>query len=174
MKRRRRGNGEINLTPLLDVLFTILFIVMLTGTQSEQSMQEVQAQTAAQIEEQQERIAELEAAARSEELFGDTAVILTLRNSVRNGSHVLRFTEGREARPLATIQMGSDRPEYIREYVRKTVEDQIGKADGLPVFIVFYCQADLIYRQEEFIPIKEELERLGRSRKEVFYQIVEE
>ena len=38
--RRSRGSDEINLTPLLDVLFTILFIVMLTGMQNERSMEE--------------------------------------------------------------------------------------------------------------------------------------
>ena len=39
-RRRGRGADEINLTPLLDVLFTILFIVMLAGTQTERIMQE--------------------------------------------------------------------------------------------------------------------------------------
>ncbi len=175
MSRRRRGSDEINLTPLLDVLFSILFIVMLTSTQSEQSLQEVQAQTQDQIEAQQEQIEALEAAARSEELYGDTAVIVTMRNTVRrDGTHQLTLTLGREAQTLATIQMGQDRPAYIRQYVRQTIEDLRGEAEGKPLFIAFYCRSDLIYRQEEFLPIQEELERLSRSYKEVFYQILEE
>ena len=48
--RRRRGSDEINLTPLLDVLFTILFIVMLTGMQNEQSYAENAEATQAQME----------------------------------------------------------------------------------------------------------------------------
>ena len=38
--RRSRGSDDINLTPLLDVLFVILFIVMLAGTQTQKDMQE--------------------------------------------------------------------------------------------------------------------------------------
>ena len=49
--RRRRFHEEINLTPLLDVLFAILFIVMLTGAQSERLIQKDMEASAAEISE---------------------------------------------------------------------------------------------------------------------------
>ena len=38
--KKKRLSDEINLTPLLDVLFSILFIVMLAGTASENTMRQ--------------------------------------------------------------------------------------------------------------------------------------
>ena len=58
--RRSRGSDEINLTPLLDVLFTILFIVMLTGMQNERSMEESAQESEAQISGLESRVDELE------------------------------------------------------------------------------------------------------------------
>lgn len=49
-RKKRRFAGEINLTPLLDVLFSILFIVMLTGTQSEKLIEKDVEEYKAQIE----------------------------------------------------------------------------------------------------------------------------
>lgn len=49
-RKKRRFAEEINLTPLLDVLFSILFIVMLTGTQSEKLIEKDVEEYKAQIE----------------------------------------------------------------------------------------------------------------------------
>ena len=54
---RKFGESDINLTPLLDVLFVILFIVMLGGMESESKMRDEAQQ---EIDALQERIAKLE------------------------------------------------------------------------------------------------------------------
>ena len=104
MRRRRRTDGEINLTPLLDVLFVILFVVMLSGMQSEKTNADAREESREKIEaletEVEEltdegRIAELEEQVRSltEELekrkdleetgkaFESRAVLVTIRNT---------------------------------------------------------------------------------------------
>ena len=58
--RRSRGSDDINLTPLLDVLFVILFIVMLTGTQTEKNLQESAEASESRITGLQEQVTDLE------------------------------------------------------------------------------------------------------------------
>lgn len=192
--RRRRGSDEINLTPLLDVLFTILFIVMLTGTQNEQTMLESAEAAQAQLEglQAQEtslegRISDLEeenGILRSEvnrrdkiedssKRYETEAVVVTFLNEVENGSHVLKIYTGQDEQ-VESFRLGTDRTEYTRSHVTEIINDIVENAIGHPVFIVFHCDTGSIYRKEEFNPIRDALELQKKNRKEVFYQIVEE
>ena len=57
MSRRRRKNlTEVNLTPLLDVLFSILFIVMMTGAQSRDAMQNDHQEEVARLQREYNEI----------------------------------------------------------------------------------------------------------------------
>ena len=195
-QRRRRFPEEINLTPLLDVLFAILFIVMLTGAQSERLIkQDIEASAAeiesleTQVEELtdagriaklEERIRELEAelarlrnTQASEDAFEADAVIVTMDNDMTDGYHILRFFTGQDAQLLDTVRMGEDRTEYIYNRVTDIVTRIAEEAQGRPVYIVFHCNADKIYRTEEYMPIRRALEQLKKEYKEVFYQITE-
>ena len=58
--RRSRGSDDINLTPLLDVLFVILFIVMLAGTQTQKDMQENAEESLSKISGLEEQVTDLE------------------------------------------------------------------------------------------------------------------
>ena len=192
--RRRRGSDEINLTPLLDVLFTILFIVMLTGTQNEQTMLENAEAAQAQLEglQAQEtslegRISDLEEengilkseVSRHDKIQDSTkryeseAVVVTFWNEEEDGYHVLRIhtePDGSEE----SFRLGLDRAEYTKSHVTEIINGIVEGAVDHPVFIVFHCDAGIIYRKEEFNPIRDALEMQKKNRKEVFYQIVEE
>ena len=185
--RRSRGSDEINLTPLLDVLFTILFIVMLTGMQNERSMEESAQESEAQISglesrgdelEEENDILKSEVSRRdkiqdSNKRYESNAVIVTLINETEEGEHVLKVFKGQEE-PMETFRLGTDRTEYTRKHLTQIINEIVDKAGGYPVFIVFHCDAKQIYRKEEFIPIRDALETQKKLRKEVFYQIVEE
>ena len=194
--RRRRFHEEINLTPLLDVLFAILFIVMLTGAQSERLIQkdmeasaaeisELEAQVeeltdAGKIAELEARIAELEAELAklrelqaSEDMFEADAVIVTIANVIEEDHHVLKFYTGQEGTLTDSVRMGPDKTEYIENRVTDIIGKIVKAAPGKPVYIVFHCDADKIYRKEEFLPVQKALEQLKKQHKEVFFQITE-
>ena len=68
MRRRRRTDGEINLTPLLDVLFVILFVVMLSGMQSEKTNADAREESREKIEALETEVEELTDEGRIAEL----------------------------------------------------------------------------------------------------------
>lgn len=191
---RRREGDEINLTPLLDVLFTILFIVMLTGMQSEKNLQANAEETQEQISEMSGQVSELEGQLTemeeansilqsevnrrdkiedSSKRYESDAVIVTFINEVADGNHVLRVYTGPDDE-VESFRLGLDRAEYTRTHVTQIINDIVEESVDHPVFIVFHCDTKSIYRKEEFNPIKEALETQKKLRKEVFYQIVEE
>ena len=193
-RRRARGADEINLTPLLDVLFTILFIVMLAGTQTERIMKEETeeartqaAESEVQVTELEKRVSELEEennvltreANRQEKIdesskqYESSAVIVTFLNEVENGNHILKIYKGKDAE-VESFRMGTDRTNYTKMHVTETIKDLVKESEGHPVFIVFHCDTNSIYRKEEFNPIRDALEEQREDTKEVFYQIVEE
>ena len=55
-RRKRRTGGEINLTPLLDVLFSILFLIMLANFSSQNQLQQAFAESGGQLEEEIEAL----------------------------------------------------------------------------------------------------------------------
>ena len=221
--RRRRGSDEINLTPLLDVLFTILFVVMLTSMQSEQTIQAESATTKEQVIEYEKQLAEKEkllsdqtetiaaleaetaeqsetiaaleteteeleeqtlrlrnqlrdknAVQYTEESYVANAVLVTVVNNIENGEHVLKIFVGPEGTLRDRFVMGRDREQHIRNHFTQAVRRIVAEAGEFPVYIVFHCKQDSIYHNEEFIPIKEQLEQLKTDYRVVFYQIVEE
>ena len=185
--RRSRGSDDINLTPLLDVLFVILFIVMLTGTQTEKNLQESAEASESRITGLQEQVTDLEeqnTILQSEvnrqnkiedsgKRYESDAVIVTFMNEVEDGNHVLRIYKGNDEE-VESFRLGSDRTEYTRRHVTEIINEIVDDYADHPVFIVFHCDTKSIYRKEEFVPIKEALETQKELRKEVFYQIVEE
>ena len=185
--RRSRGSDEINLTPLLDVLFTILFIVMLTGMQNERTMEESAQESEAQITglesrvdalEEENDILKSEVSRRdkiqdSSKRYESGAVIVTLINEAEGGDHILKVYTG-QTTPEEEFRLGTDRTDYIRQHMNAIISEIVEGVKDHPVFIVFHCDAGNIYRNEEFKPIREALEYQRKYRKEVFYQIIEE
>ncbi len=185
-RRFRRNNGqEINLTPLLDVLFVILFIVMLSGRENEdrlrtESIQETET-LQAQLEDANERIAALEQEADSAavkvrdyadrigsyELYREQAVILTL--------HIEESGDFRELVILGDgedeirIQIADDLKEYTETRLRNAVAEFAEKAQDQPVFLVFHYSADEVYTYEIRL-VDRVLQSLQEEYKEVFYK----
>lgn len=193
-RRRGRGADEINLTPLLDVLFTILFIVMLAGTQNERTMQEDAEEARTQAAEMEKQVTELDKKVKdleeensvltqktnrqdkidkSSKQYESSAVIVTFINEVEDGNHILKIYKGKDEE-AESFRLGTDRTEYTRMHVSEIIKEIAKESADHPVFIVFHCDTNSIYRKEEFNPIRDALEEQRKNTKEVFYQIVEE
>ena len=179
-----------------------LFIIMLTGTQSQKTLQSEMADTGTCLEEAQSRLEEAETRIRGMEersagleqelaqkeaeldhyrnveetgrVYEDAAVLITMENTVKDGVHVLEIYQGREGVFYDSISMGAGKKVYIHDRLTTIIRKITEEADGQPVFIVFHCKKDSIYHREEFEPVSEALETLRKQKKEVFYQILEE
>jgi len=177
MRRRRRNNlTEINLTPLLDVLFSILFIVMMTGARTLDSEREDHASRVEALEEETARLEE-EIARRDEQLASYMAhesdsVIITARNSTGSGNHILYLYRGTDETDIGSIQMGVDKTENTRLRIRGIIEDVIKETDNQPVYIIFYCDKKLIYTKE-YNSVVKTFEELQMENKEVFFKVSE-
>ena len=178
--RRRNGSDEINLTPLLDVLFTVLFVVMLMNVQSEQTIlaetentKEQVTELTGEVERLQNELKARTAVRDTEEIYTVNATLVTMINVTENDNHVLKIYTGQNAVLHDSFRLGADRTQYIGEHVGAIIGEIVQESKDRPVFIVFHCTTGEIYRKEEFAPIKERLEILKAENKEVFYQIVE-
>ncbi|MCR5739204.1 MAG: biopolymer transporter ExbD [Lachnospiraceae bacterium] len=178
MGRRRRNNlTEINLTPLLDVLFSILFIVMMTGAQTRDEVQRSHAEEIARLESENERLSD-ELTASEEQLSAYRAhesdsVILTVRNTVRDEGHVLLVYRGTEESEIASIRMGLEQTRTTGTRLRSLIEEMAEENEGKPVYIIFYCDKTAIYTRE-YNTVVEVFEELQNRYKEVFFKIGEE
>ncbi len=169
-RKKRRHLEEVNLTPLLDVLFSILFIVMLIGAKGQAAVTEEKEELQKQVEELKEQQAVKEDVHSSWEELESRVKILTLRNRIKGKDHVLELYEGMDdSSPKDSIVMGIDKKEYIRERVSAMIEEELTSAKGVPVFVVFHVDRSKMYTRDEYQPIIEELEALQKSHKEIFY-----
>ena len=137
--RRSRGSDDINLTPLLDVLFVILFIVMLAGTQNQKDMQENAEESQSKISGLEEQVTDLEEqntilkseVSRKNKIedsgkrYESDAVIVTFINEVEDGNHVLRIYKGSD-QEVESFRLGSDRTDYTKRHVIGIINDIAG------------------------------------------------
>ena len=178
--RRKRISEEINLTPLLDVLFVILFVVMLSGVAGNK-------ESKAAADKQDKRIGDLETeiADTKKKLtiaedtnktlkeFETKAVFITIENVDRNGIHMLELYRGIGMEKLPSITMGIGKTNYIQAAIKEKIEKQIRISGDMPVFIVFHRDNSLIYRREESMPIDSAMMELMGKYKQVFYEVKE-
>ncbi len=178
MRRRRRNNlTEVNLTPLLDVLFSILFIVMMTGAQTRDNVQRDHEEQVASLEEENSRLSEAltvsEEKLAAYELHESDSVIITVRNISRGDDHILYVYRGVDENEIADIRMGLNQTENTRNRIRGLIEDTVGENNGQPVYIVFYADKSRIYTRE-YNAVVETLEEMQARYKEVFFKVAEE
>ena len=165
--RRRRGSGreEINLTPLLDVLFSILFIVLLAGARMEQDrVDEAKAEADGlrqELSQAQDTAEGYKMQLESMEVFEEEATVLTLRNTSGEGGHRLLISRDNDA-SAEVIPLGPDRLENVKGGL---------DGSGAPVFVVFHCDRDAIYRRE-YEALTDTLSTLQRDNKEVFFKLL--
>lgn len=188
LRRLRAGSREINLTSLLDVLFCILFIVMLAGDQNEQDiksdaqqqLEALEGEAQEQIEHLQLEIDQLNAQVttyqnqmESYDIYYTEAVIITISNVRVGNNHILKIFRGLEKNEDNSILMGTDRIEYIKQALRASITKHIDGTESHPIYIVFYCDRNTIYTQE-YKAINDVLTALQKEYKEVFFKEFEE
>lgn len=191
---RKFGESDINLTPLLDVLFVILFIVMLGGMES-QSRERTEAQR--EIEALQEENALLreendllsqEMTQRQEtfdtrerqyvsrigsyELYREQAVILAVHIEEEGPVRELVIMDdlGQQR-----IQISENLQTFVEERLRRAVEGYAAEADAdvRPIFVVFNYDPEEIYTYEIRM-IDRIMSKLQEEYKEVFYKSLRE
>ena len=180
MKRRhRRFSEEINLTPLLDVLFVVLFVVMLSGFSGniagDAKLKEKDVENAKLQDKISSLERELEVANDTNRTYGmyeEQTIFITIENLEENGIHVLRLYKGMDREELPEIQMGEGKVDYISHALSERLKEQIEEAGDMPVFVVFHRDSDRIYRKEEDLPIENTFQELSKE-KQFFYDIRE-
>ncbi len=176
MRNRRRFLSEINLTPLLDVLFSILFIVMMAGAQNEQI---IESQNRIQVNQLEQENAKLkDELARSEneissyKTYQSEAVIITVNNIMRSNNHYLMFYKGTEETELGSIQMGVNKTENTKARIESLIMELVNETDNQPIYIVFYCNRKNIYTIE-YHAVCDILNDLQGNNKEVFFKVMQ-
>ena len=187
-RRKRKTIAEINLTPLLDVLFSILFIVMMTGVQKEttiqeeyqQQMNQMQENYGQQIEQARQEVFELEQQVTiyenqmsSYDKYQTEAVIITVNNIVKENKHYLVIKQGLDLEEIETIQLGISKTENTKIRICDKISELVEETDNQPVYIVFYCNKKTIYTTE-YRAITEAFYELQAKYKEVFFTVMEE
>lgn len=167
MRRRRRMTGtEINLTSLLDVLFCVLFIVMLTGQQvSEASQQE--------NDDLKEQIVEYENQQTVYDSFNTDVVFLSMGNLRMGGGKHTLIMKVEESEDTETITLGTDLTENTKNRVISFIDNAAKESDGKLVYIAFNCNKHEIY-SAEYDAVCTALKEAQDKYKNVFYKIVEE
>lgn len=169
----------LDFTSLLDVIMIMLFLVM--GSMSKVSGENAEAAEEAQqkLQEANAEIAELQDTINMQEdikgsyaVYQSEAVIITMRNSERNGSHILLVSEGENADNLITVPLGENTVNNTRARVNNYISEILDRTENQPVYIVFYYDKYSIYRSE-FDAVIGELEIMQRDNKQVFYKKVE-
>lgn len=175
MRRHRRLSGEINLTPLLDVLFSILFIVMLTSARNEANMQ---TEASEKIDTMQQELSDLENQVtvvtnenQSYEMYENNAVIVTIFNVSESNKHILVISNNRST-DEERIQLGEDVTENTALRLNSIIQTIVEETDNQPIYLVFHCDKYCIFTKE-YIAIDEALLELENENKEVFYKVME-
>ena len=180
-RRRKRGSAEINMTSLLDVLFCILFIVMLTNARNEADLRSAREKEAAEyartaaaknteiarLREESETYRNL---AESLELYKTEAVVAALRNTDKDGRHVLVLTS--EDGTSTTLPLGSDNMENAISRLEGYIDALLSETAGRPLYLVFTCDRTKIYTGE-FSALDGRLSRYQAEHKEIFYKITD-
>ena len=177
MRRRKRfNNSEINLTPLLDVLFSILFIIMLSSAANEAStradarekIKDMKAEVAGIREQYDTASTELADASAKNEEYRD-AMIISLQNTIEDSVHVLKVYINESDEVYDTIQLGLDLTEYSTNRISAVMKELVDSVDNMPVFVVFTCNKSKIYTIE-FNAVNKILVELQDNNKEIFYK----
>ena len=169
MRRRKKyGAEEINLTPLLDVLFTVLFIVMLAGTQQQAKSSKETQDMQGQMDRLQEQVSSYESMDNAYTMYASEAVILSVDNIKRGEQHILRINNS-DSNEMEEIVLGINSTESTKKRIDSYIEKLVEAKENQPVYIVFTCDEYNIYKIE-YDAIDAAFKELERSNKEVFYK----
>ncbi|MGN0690757.1 MAG: hypothetical protein ACI4K7_00220 [Oscillospiraceae bacterium] len=158
---RRRNSIGIELTPLLDVILILLFLVMTRNTaETERIAEEYEASEQQHIENESRLEAELENSRLQTsdaeniisgyESFDEYSVIIAVgitRSS--DGTRTISLSEKGE---ISHISYGWDNLRYGENALKAELENMISSAEERPVFISFnYDENDIYLRDYQLI-----------------------
>lgn len=169
MNKRKRISEEINLTPLLDALFSILFIVMLSGVQSERINQNnadalkdninILQQDIQRLEDEKQQLEDellkMHSINKGLKQFDEDTLILTLQYISNNQS--LSFSQGKDGVVFNSVSMnGSGDPksekEYLTNYITNKINAKIYEENkNGPIFIIFNFDNNIIVKDKKII-----------------------
>lgn len=158
MKRRRQT--IIELTPLLDVILILLFLVI---SQNAQATARAQESAAASVGEAQEKVREMENEVTrleqeneilSNEIVGYQGfteyaerVSVTYRSDPSGKKHIYVTFAGAEDADALDISYGWNSARYGENALRNGLKQRL-ESEEYPVFIVFTYDADVIYKED--------------------------
>lgn len=173
MRRGRKSrSAEINLAPLLDVLFTILFIVLLASAQTEADLQAEKEQSIAEMQQQVdamgEDLADTQQRLESMELYHREAVVLTLANTTDGAT--LAVSEGSQALEDHGIALRDNSTERLQRSLTDLIGRYLENTDNQPIYIVFSVDREHI-RTAQYKAIVSTLDQLQLNYKEIFWKL---
>ena len=165
MNNRKKVFEEINLTPLLDALFSILFIVMLSGTQSERinqnnskvledNIQILQSDIQTLKDENQHlnnELSKMRSINQGMKHFYEDTLILTLQYV--NNTQYLTFSTGEDGVLFTEIAMNGtgdsktdeDDKEYLINFIKNKINNKILEENKTgPIHIIFSFDNEII------------------------------
>lgn len=176
-RRRKRDANEINLTPLLDILFSILFIIMMAGRFNETDLKESHKEQLGKLEQEINGLKEIVNLSHNQmesyDKYHTEAVIITVTNVVREDRHYLVVKKGLDTETIEEIQLGNDKTDNVKLRIEEVIRNCVEITDNQPVYIVFYCDKENIYTIE-YKAIVTTFNRLQENNKEVFFKVMEE
>lgn len=187
MRKRRHGGSDIDLTPLLDVLFSVLFLVMMFVAQKGIDAQNNVAQLQDEMNQQSEQSAELQGQSQDElaqireqleglKQFSKQAVFITIRNTIKDGEYRLSILKGTDEKEYDSILLKTDGLKNIEDRLKQAIESATGEMqnadseEARPIMINFYCNRKQIYT-EIFNRIESTLNIITRTRSDIYTRI---
>lgn len=155
MRKRRQISTE--LTPLLDVIMIILFIIISGNNEAVEKaetekeeiysqMQSVSDEFEKTLEENNDRLNQAENIISGYEMFDKLAVIISL--SIENQSDDSRKILISSDNETSTVSYSWDNMRYGENSLNASLENYIKSADERPVFITFSYKSSEIYLRD--------------------------
>lgn len=165
---KRRNNIAVELTPLLDVILIMLFLVMSQQkAESDRVMSEAQA-AAAEYESRIEQLTDEYGEAKEKQLSAENAAAgyksfdefsVIIRLSIERSSDGMRKLFVSENGGTEVIEYGWDSLRYGENSLEAKLSECISENSGRPVFISFGYNEDEIYLRD-YTLVTDVLERL--------------
>lgn len=147
---RRRREITVELTPLLDVILIMLFLIMSQSSEAaEQTKQEAEQKVSnmeCQVEDLRETNAELESRLDSYAAFDEYARIISIDISNKtDGNRMIIVSDGEHTE---RIEFDWESMRYGENSLRAELIKSIDAWKDMPVFIVFNYDSSGIYRRD--------------------------
>lgn len=139
---------EVNMTPLLDVLFSILFIVMLSGARVQSQNTENQQDLNSQIEQLQNELDGIKNKKETEEQFYEDVFLVTIDNITEENQRKLRLQCDKTAKQPEIVSLNPNDTDRLFRIIREYFDGILVDNKSSPVYVVFTCNEKNIYTVE--------------------------